>query len=93
MTDSLATELHTSNMLLINDLHAFDFVFDANGLKVECMDGRDLKRWQFSPEQVGAATKNADAQSWSISDDKGEHRLICVQAFDGGDEDEPAEQE
>lgn len=93
MTDTLTTALQTSNMLLIDDLHAFDFSLDdANGLHIECMDGRDLKRWTFSPAQVGAATLNIASQAWSISDDKGEHQLVCVQAFDGQDE-EHVEQE
>lgn len=92
MTDTLATALQSSNMLIIDNLHAFDFTFDANGLRIECMDGRDLKRWSFSPEQVSAATMNINSQEWLIRDEKGEHQLVCVQAFGGLDE-EHAEQE
>lgn len=92
MTDSLTTTLQSTDMLLIDDLHAFDFTLDANGLHIECMDGRDLKRWTFTPAQIAAASMNIDLQAWSISDDKGEHRLVCVQAFGGHDE-EHVEQE
>lgn len=93
MTDTLATALRTSQMLIIDDLHAFDFSFDAAaGLKVECMDGRDLKRWQFSAEQVHAATMNNEAACWEVSDEKGVHRLVCVQAFTPSEEDEPEQE-
>jgi hypothetical protein len=92
MTDTLATALQSANMLMIDDLHAFDFALDENGLRIECMDGRDLKRWAFSPEQVSAATMNINLQEWSVRDEKGTHRLVCLQAFGGHDE-EHAEQE
>lgn len=92
MTDTLTTALQSSNMLLIDSLHAFDFTLDDTGLRVECMDGRDLKRWSFTPAQIAAATMNIDLQAWCISDDKGTHQLVCVQAFDGQDE-EQAERE
>jgi hypothetical protein len=92
MTDSLTTALQTTDMLLIDNLHAFDFKLDASGLRIECMDGRDLKRWTFTPEQIAAASMNIDLQAWSISDEKGTHQLVCVQAF-GGQDEEHAEQE
>jgi hypothetical protein len=92
MTDALTTILQSSNMLFIDNLHAFDFILDDTGLRIECMDGRDLKRWTFTPAQIGAATMNIDSQEWSISDEKGEHRLVCVQAF-GGQDEEHVEQE
>lgn len=95
MTTTLTTALQSANMLLIDTLHAFDFTADTTGLRIECMDGRDLKRWHFTAEQVAAATLNDATHEWSISGDKGEHQLVCVQAFGGQDEDqdEPAEQE
>lgn len=95
MTTPLTTALQSANMLLIDNLHAFDFTADTTGLRIECMDGRDLKRWDFSAEQVAAATLNDATHEWSISGDKGDHLLVCVQAFGGQDEDqdEPAEQE
>jgi hypothetical protein len=46
-------------MLLIDGLHAFDFTFDETGLVIECMDGRQLRRWSFTPEQVAAAMARA----------------------------------
>ncbi|WP_311970998.1 DUF5629 family protein [Pseudomonas baltica] len=92
MTDTLITALQSTDMLLIDNLHAFDFTLDASGLRVECMDGRDLKRWTFTPAQIAAAAMNIDLQAWCISDDTGAHQLVCVQAF-GGQDEEHAEQE
>ncbi|QXH48893.1 DUF5629 family protein [Pseudomonas xanthosomatis] len=83
-------------MLLIDGLHAFDFTFDDTGLTIECMDGRQLRRWAFTPEQVAAATGAGD--DWQLASAEGEHRLVCMSAFRAPDEeddepqmDEPAE--
>lgn len=78
--------LHACDMLLIDGLHAFDFVHDDSGLRVECMDGRTLKRWVFTAEQVQAA--RADGQDWLISGDSGEHRIVCLDALRASEEDE-----
>lgn len=89
MTNVLATALQSTDMLLIDTLHAFDFTFaPAEGLRIECMDGRDLKRWTFTPEQIAAATVQAEPHTWSIHDAHGEHQLVCVEAFTGREEDE-----
>ncbi len=83
---SLATALATCDMLLIDGLHAFDFTFDETGLTVECMDGRQLRRWTFTPDQVAAATAVGD--DWQLHDAQGEHRLVCMSAFRAPDEDD-----
>ncbi|RCL21487.1 hypothetical protein C6A77_22380 [Pseudomonas sp. AFG_SD02_1510_Pfu_092] len=92
----LATALQSCDMLLIDGLHAFDFTCDASGLTVECMDGRQLRRWSFTAEQVAAAIASAD--EWQLDDANGAHRLVCMSAFrapdddqDEADLDEPAE--
>lgn len=88
--DTLTTALTTSDMLIINDLHAFDFTFDQH-LRIESMDGRELKRWTFSPEQLSAATFDETLQSWLLVNEDGEHRLVCLSAITGdnnNDEDE-----
>lgn len=92
----LATALQTCDMLLIDGLHAFDFTFDETGLVIECMDGRQLRRWTFTPEQVAAATGAGD--DWRLASAEGEHRLVCMSAFrapdeedDESDVDEPAD--
>ncbi|TFY90498.1 hypothetical protein DYL59_08125 [Pseudomonas kairouanensis] len=93
MTDAspnLSTALNDSDMLIINGLHAFDFTFDQQ-LLIESMDGRELKRWKFSPEQLNAATFDDSLQSWLLSNEDGEHRLVCLSAIKGdnnNDEDE-----
>ena len=93
MTDTspnLSSALQDSDMLIINGLHAFDFTFDRH-LLIESMDGRELKRWTFSPEQLNSATFDDSLQSWLLINEDGEHRLVCLSAIKGdnnNDEDE-----
>ena len=83
---TLSQDLHACDMLLIDGLHAFDFVYDDSGLRIECMDGRALKRWSFTPEQIAAA--RAEGQDWLVSADSGEHRLVCMSALRASEDDE-----
>lgn len=89
---SLATALAACDMLLIDGLHAFDFTHDDTGLSIECMDGRQLRRWHFTPEQVAAAA--AEGDHWRLDDAEGEHRLVCMDALRAseGDDDEDLEE-
>lgn len=82
----LATALASCDMLLIDGLHAFDFNLDETGLTVECMDGRQHRRWAFTAEQVAAAIGAGD--EWQLHDAQGEHRLVCMSAFRAPDEDD-----
>ncbi|MGL5999311.1 MAG: DUF5629 family protein [Pseudomonas proteolytica] len=84
---NLPTALETSNMLEIDGLYAFDFRLD-DGLHIECMDGRDKKRWRFTPEQVLAAVFDETLQSWTLTGDSGEHRLVCMSGISGSNHDE-----
>ncbi|WP_286786245.1 MULTISPECIES: DUF5629 family protein [Pseudomonas] len=98
-TPTLLTALETADMLLIDDLHAWQFALDeaalAQGvfgdadslLSIECMDGRTRRVWRFSSVQVRAATFDAPSDSWRIADADGEHRLVCLAAFGGDDSD------
>lgn len=86
--DTLTTVLATSDMLEIDGLHAFDFSLDTQKLLITAMDGRAEKRWSFSLEQVQAATFDEALQSWTLVGDSGEHRLICLSAFTGNNDDE-----
>ncbi|MGE7958688.1 DUF5629 family protein [Pseudomonas sp. NPDC089530] len=91
-TDTLLTALEACDMLEIDGLHAFDFTLDDQQLLIECMDGRAAKRWSFSLAQVNAATFDDSLQSWTIVGDSGEHRLVCMSAFSGrNDEDDEHE--
>ena len=87
----LIEQLETSGMLLINDLHAFDFVLDAGELRIECMDGRELKRWRFTAEQLAAASFDDVQQSWEISNETGSYQLVCLSGFSVTDEDDEQE--
>lgn len=86
--ETLTTVLEHADMLEIDGLHAFDFSLDAETLLITAMDGRAEKRWRFSLEQVRAATFDDTLQSWTLTGDSGEHRLICLSAFTGNNNDE-----
>ena len=88
MTENLPAVLETSDMLEIDGLHAFDFELDKEELLITAMDGRAEKRWRFSLEQVQAATFDDTLQSWTLTGESGEHRLICMSAFTGNNNDE-----
>ncbi|MGF6591224.1 DUF5629 family protein [Pseudomonas sp. 2835] len=90
---TLSQALESCDMLLVDELHAFDFSFDETGLRIELMDGRAFKKYAFSPEQIGAA--RFDGTDWLIASDTDEHRLVCMSVFSASDEDEddaPAEE-
>ena len=80
---SLRPVLETSDMLEIDGLHAFDFELTELKLVITAMDGRAEKRWSFTTAQVGAATFDDTLQSWTLTGESGEHRLICMSAFTG----------
>lgn len=84
----LRTLLETSDMLEIDGLHAFDFELTELKLVITAMDGRAEKRWSFSSAQVGAATFDETLQSWTLTGESGEHRLICMSAFTGNNNNE-----
>ncbi|MBY8973345.1 DUF5629 family protein [Pseudomonas sp. P867] len=85
---TLPDTLETSDMLEIDGLHAFDFELDNEKLLITAMDGRAEKRWAFSLAQVQAATFDGTLQSWTLTGESGEHRLICMSAFTGNNNDE-----
>ncbi|VVN93497.1 hypothetical protein PS718_02083 [Pseudomonas fluorescens] len=85
---TLLDVLEHCDMVEIDGLHAFEFSLDEDdNLHIECIDGRAAKHWQFTPAQVSAATFDKDLQSWLIVGDSGEHRLVCLEAFGGGNDD------
>ena len=88
MTTTLTAVLATSDMLEIDGLHAFEFARDEEKLLIIAMDGRAQKRWSFSLEQLQAAVFDETLQSWTLTGDVGEHRLVCVNAFTGNNNDE-----
>jgi hypothetical protein len=80
-------------MVEIDGLHAFEFALDEDdNLHIECMDGRAAKHWEFTPAQVAAATFDNDLQSWLIVGDSGEHRLVCLDAFGGSDDEDESDE-
>ncbi|QVW25896.1 DUF5629 family protein [Pseudomonas hormoni] len=88
-TDTLLYTLEHCDMVEIDGLHAFEFSLDEDdNLHIECMDGRAAKHWEFTPEQVKAATFDPTLQSWLITGDTGEHRLVCLTAIGGHDDED-----
>lgn len=95
MTDTpdLLAELQNADMLLIDDLHAWQFSLaeEATGdqplLTVECMDGRTRRVWVFSGAAVAAAARDAENGSWSLADSAGAHTLVCLGATVGSNDD------
>lgn len=94
-TPTLLDELQNADMLLIDDLHAWQFDLDPQAageqvmLRVECIDGRERRVWSFSAAAVVAARLGEGA--WSIVDAAGEHSLVCLGAVVAENDDEPDE--
>lgn len=86
--NTLTAALEQADMLEIDGLHAFDFSLDAEKLLITAMDGRAEKRWSFTPVQIQAAIFDDTLQSWTLRGESGEHRLICLSAFTGNNNDE-----
>ena len=96
MSDSNQTmraALESSDMLIIDGLHAWDFSLDDVQLLIKCMDGRAEKRWSFTPQQLDAAVFDDSLQSWTLVGDSGEHRLVCLSALSANNDDDEAEAE
>ncbi|WP_397452165.1 DUF5629 family protein [Pseudomonas sp. NA-150] len=91
-TPTLLASLQTTTMLEIDGLHAWEFSVGDAGLVIEAVDGRDRKMWKFTPAQVDAATFDPQLQSWVLSDDKGDHRLVCLDAFSPSDDEDDVEE-
>ncbi|MFP3676916.1 DUF5629 family protein [Pseudomonas sp. SIMBA_041] len=89
VADTLLNTLEHCDMVEIDGLHAFEFSLDEDdNLHIECMDGRAAKNWEFTPAQIQAATFDPTLQSWVITGSSGEHRLVCTEAFGGGDDED-----
>lgn len=91
MSDSnqtLRAALEASDMLEIDGLHAFDFTLDDQGLLIEAIDGRVRKRWSMTPQQVDAAVFDDKLQSWTLTGDASEHRLVCFSAVYASNDDD-----
>ncbi|MFZ3184066.1 MAG: DUF5629 family protein [Pseudomonas sp.] len=104
--NSLLEALQSADMLLINDLHAWQFSFEPGALalaqaaadselpllKVECMDGRTRRVWTFSVAAVLAAQLDQPSQCWTLHDGNGEQRIHCLDAICASNDDEGEEQ-
>lgn len=77
---TLRSVLESCDMLIIDDLHAWQFTLnDAEpALLIECMDGRNRRVWSFTAEELAAARQDGD--DWQLRSAQGEHRLQCLGA-------------
>lgn len=89
--NTLRAALQTSDMLVIDGLHAWEFTQDDAQVLIKCMDGRVEKRWAFTLEQADAAVFDESLQSWTLIGDSGEHRLVCLSAVGASNDDDELE--
>jgi hypothetical protein len=103
--NSLLEALQTADMLLINDLHAWQFSLEPAALalaqlaagtelqllKVECMDGRTRRVWNFTVAAVLAAQLDSANQCWTLHDANGQQRITCLDAISATNDDEVGE--
>lgn len=84
MTTTLLSVLQTADMLEINGLYAWQFELHSDpahsgpALRIECMDGRELRKWQFTLEQIAAAQHNVASDTWAINDGKASHEVKAL---------------
>jgi len=104
--NSLLEALQSADMLLINDLHAWQFSLEPGALalaqaaagaelpllKVECMDGRTRRVWTFSVAAVLVARLDPSSQCWTLHDSNGEQRIHCLDAISATNDDDGEEQ-
>lgn len=92
---TLIAALQGADMLEIDGLHAWQFelaeplLADASAdpaqplLRVECLDGRTRRQWQFSLAAVQAARYLEADDTWQLDGAEASHRLRCFAAFRG----------
>lgn len=85
---NLISALQSTDMLIIDNLHAWQFSLDEQHLNIECMDGRNLRKWQFSLAELDAATYQADSDSWSLNSADTSHSLQCLGAVSGNNDEQ-----
>ncbi len=87
--------LHAWQFSLDNDLlaqvSAGSAGADSNDqplLSIECIDGREQRKWQFSLAAVMAARFDSQSDSWLLADGEQQHRIHCFDAIRGSNDDE-----
>jgi len=97
--EQLLAALQQADMLEVDDLHAWHFELDQAQLDapaerpflhIECMDGRTLRKWQFSLAEVQAAQYQAVDDCWALHSGGQPHRLRCFAAISGDNADTDA---
>ncbi|QKE62684.1 DUF5629 family protein [Aquipseudomonas campi] len=93
-TPNLLTQLQHADMLLIDGLHAWQFeLIEAASdeqvqLRVECMDGRERRVWNFSAAAIAAASQGAAVDCWQLAGAEASHELIILSGVNASNEDD-----
>lgn len=57
-------------------------------LRVEVVDGRDRRQWQFTYNEVMEAQHQAEDESWVLQQGEQQYRLSCLGALSASGEDD-----
>ncbi|MBP8264692.1 DUF5629 family protein [Pseudomonas fluvialis] len=82
MPMTLCEALQSADLLLIDDLHAWQFHYAPSGepaLRIDCQDGSQARHWQFNQAELAAAQYDPGEDCWRLAS----HRLQCLGAFSG----------
>jgi hypothetical protein len=91
MSNPLVHALEVTDMVMIDDLYAFDLELDEEGgLIISCMDGSRERHWAFTPDQVAGATPLTTPDEWKIQTADSEHRLRLLEAFSAEEDEDQA---
>ena len=64
---------------------------DQTVLTIECIDGREQRKWQFSLATVMAARFDSQSDSWHLADGEQQHRIRCFDAISGSNDEAEAD--
>ncbi|WP_213877417.1 DUF5629 family protein [Pseudomonas sp. dw_358] len=88
MSESLLDHLRSTDGLLFDNLFAEFSLGDDASLHIEVMDGRDLKRWDFTPAHLGAAHLDPVNKTWQLANDHSSHHIVCLSGLHAGNDDD-----
>ena len=88
MSDALLDHLRSTDGLLFDHLFADFSLGDDASLHVEVMDGRDLKRWDFTSQHLAAAQWDPVSKAWQLANEQSSHQLFCLSGLHAGNDDD-----
>lgn len=88
MSESLLDHLRSTDGLLFDSFFADFRLGDDASLHVEVMDGRDLKRWDFTPAHLAAAHLDPVSKTWQLANEQSSHQLVCLSGLHAQNDDD-----